>query len=236
MERHWCVVPAAGTGQRFGGVVPKQYLEVAGRGILRHTLDALLGHPLIGGVVVVLAPGDPHWPDVNDAQGNPVFDKPVLTAVGGASRAASVLSGLERLPADVGADDLVLVHDAARPNLRASDLDVLIAAVRANPRQGGILGAPVRDTLKRAGDARSIAATEPREGLWRAFTPQMFARGALSAALRAVRDAGEAITDEAMAMEMQGVHPLLVEGREDNLKITTPADLARFEFLLGRRG
>lgn len=231
MDRHWCVVPAAGTGQRFGGVVPKQYLEVGGRSILRHTLDALLGHPLIAGVVVVLAAGDPHWPGADDANG-----KPILTAVGGDSRAASVLSGLERLPADVGADDLVLVHDAARPNLRASDLDVLIAAVRAHPRQGGILGAPVRDTLKRAGEGRSIAATEPREGLWRAFTPQMFARGALSTALRAVRDAGEAITDEAMAMEMQGVHPLLVEGREDNLKITTPADLARFEFLLGRRG
>lgn len=231
MERHWCVVPAAGTGQRFGGVVPKQYLEVGGHSILRHTLDALLGHPLITGVVVVLAAGDPYWPGDNDTQG-----KPILTAVGGDSRAASVLSGLMRLPADVGEDDLVLVHDAARPNLRASDLDVLIAAVRAHPRQGGILGAPVRDTLKRAGEGRSIAATEPREGLWRAFTPQMFARGALSTALRAVRDAGEAITDEAMAMEMQGVHPLLVEGREDNLKITTPADLARFEFLLGRRG
>lgn len=236
MERHWCVVPAAGTGQRFGGVVPKQYLEVAGRSILRHTLDALLGHPLIAGVVVVLAAGDPHWPNANDAQGKPAFEKPVLTAVGGDSRAASVLSGLERLPAEVGGNDLVLVHDAARPNLRASDLDVLIAAVRAHPRQGGILGAPVRDTLKRAGEGRSIAATEPREGLWRAFTPQMFARGALSTALRAVHAAGEAITDEAMAMEMQGAHPLLVEGREDNLKITTPADLARFEFLLGRRG
>ena len=230
-ERHWCVVPAAGTGQRFGGVVPKQYLEVAGRSILRHTLDALLGHPSIAGVVVVLAAGDPHWPGEGDTHG-----KQILTAVGGDSRAASVLSGLERLPADVGADDLVLVHDAARPNLALSDLDALIAAVRAHPTQGGILGAPVRDTLKRAGDKRSIAATEPREGLWRAFTPQMFARGALSVALGAVRSAGEAITDEAMAMEMQGAHPLLVEGREDNLKITTPADLALFEFLLGRRG
>lgn len=231
MERHWCVVPAAGTGQRFGGIVPKQYLEVAGRSVLRHTLDALLDHPLVAGVVVVLAAGDPYWPGDCDAQG-----KQILTAVGGDSRAASVLSGLERLPAEVGEHDLVLVHDAARPNLALSDLDVLIAAVRAHPAQGGILGAPVRDTLKRAGEGCSIAATEPREGLWRAFTPQMFARGALSTALRAVRAAGEAITDEAMAMEMQGVHPLLVEGREDNLKITTPADLARFEFLLGRHG
>ena len=230
MDRHWCVVPAAGTGQRFGGVVPKQYLDVGGRSILRHALDALLGHPLVAGVVVVLAAGDPHWPGESDARG-----KPILTAIGGDSRAASVLSGLERLPADVGVDDLVLVHDAARPNTAPSDLDALIAAVRAHPRQGGILAAPVRDTLKRAGEGRSIAATEPREGLWRAFTPQMFPRGALSTALRAVRDAGEAITDEAMAMEMQGAHPLLVEGREDNLKITTPADLARFEFLLGRR-
>ncbi|WP_103074693.1 2-C-methyl-D-erythritol 4-phosphate cytidylyltransferase [Solilutibacter silvestris] len=235
MERHWCVVPAAGTGQRFGGVVPKQYLQVAGRTILRHTLDALLGHPLIAGVVVVLAAGDPHWPDEADAHGKPAFDKPVLTAIGGDSRAASVLSGLERLPADVGDADLVLVHDAARPNLALSDLDALIAAVRANPQQGGILGAPVRDTLKRAGEKRSIAATEAREQLWRAFTPQMFARGALSSALRSVRSKGEAITDEAMAMELQGAHPLLVEGREDNLKITTPADLVHFEFLLGRR-
>ncbi|MGY0635010.1 2-C-methyl-D-erythritol 4-phosphate cytidylyltransferase [Luteimonas sp. A478] len=225
----WAVVPAAGSGSRFGAEIPKQYLEVAGEPLLAHTLRALLAHPGVAGVVVVLAADDPHWPGWSELEG-----KPVLHCVGGESRADSVLAGLHALPEDVRADDFVLVHDAARPNLAFADLDQLIERGRIDP-VGAILAAPVRDTLKRAGDEGGIDRTLPRERLWRALTPQMFRRLQLSQALEKARAAGVEVTDESMAMERRGARPLLIEGREDNIKVTTPADLAYFEFLLSRR-
>ncbi|WP_374317662.1 2-C-methyl-D-erythritol 4-phosphate cytidylyltransferase [Pseudoxanthomonas kaohsiungensis] len=229
MASVWAVVPAAGRGTRFGGEVPKQYLQVGGRPLLAYTLDALLAHPAVAGVVVALAADDPWWPGWSDHAG-----KPVLTCTGGASRAASVLAAMAALPESVRADDFVLVHDAARPNLAPADLDRLLEQGRADP-VGAILAAPVRDTLKRAGDDGGIDRTEPRERLWRALTPQLFRRLQLSRALQAAADAGVEVTDEAMALERQGARPLLVEGREDNFKVTTPADLARFGFELARR-
>ena len=229
MASVWAVVPAAGRGTRFGGEVPKQYLQVGGRPLLAYTLDALLAHPAVAGVVVALAADDPWWPGWSDHAG-----KPVLTCTGGASRAASVLAAMAALPESVRADDFVLVHDAARPNLAPADLDRLLEQGRADP-VGAILAAPVRDTLKRAGDDGGIDRTEPRERLWRALTPQLFRRLQLSRALQAAADAGVEVTDEAMALERQGARPLLVEGREDNFKVTTPADMARFEFELSRR-
>ena len=224
----WAVVPAAGRGQRFGAEMPKQYLPVAGEPLLAHTLRALLAHAAIDGVVVVLAEDDKHWPGWREIGG-----KPVLTCSGGEARADSVLAGLAALPASVRADDFVLVHDAARPNLRLADLDQLLERGRNDP-VGAILAAPLRDTLKRAGDDGGIDATQPRERLWRAFTPQLFRRLQLVRALEAARDAGIVVTDESMAMERHGARPLLVEGSEDNFKITTPADLARFRFILAQ--
>jgi len=158
--------------------------------------------------------------------------KPVLTAVGGAERSDSVLAGLEALPSEVGADDFVLVHDAARPCVRQADISRLMDLCTA--ADGGLLGAPLRDTLKRADDASRSMATESRDERWRAFTPQMFRRGQLSAALRDVAARGAKISDEAMAMEQAGFAPLLVEGAEDNIKVTTAADFALAEFLLAR--
>jgi 2-C-methyl-D-erythritol 4-phosphate cytidylyltransferase len=225
----WAVVPAAGQGTRFGGQVPKQYLEVAGKPLLVHTLDALLAHPAVAGVVLALSSDDPRWPGWHEYAG-----KPLLACAGGRSRADSVLAALQALPESVRGDDFVLVHDAARPNLALADLDALLERGRADP-VGAILAAPVRDTLKRAGDDGGIDGTEPRERLWRALTPQMFRRLQLTRALEAAQAAGIEVTDEAMALERQGLRPLLVEGREDNFKVTTPADLARFEFELSRR-
>lgn len=225
----WVIVPAAGRGSRFGGEVPKQFLEVAGRSLLAHTLDALAGHSGVGGVVLVLAADDaPALPEAV------LHGKPLVRALGGDTRAASVLAGLHALPESVRPDDFVLVHDAARPNLRADDLDALLERGRMDP-VGAILAAPVRDTLKRAGDDGGIDGTEPRERLWRALTPQLFRRLQLSRALEAADADGIAVTDEAMAMERQGARPLLVEGGEDNFKVTTPADFSRFEFELSRR-
>ncbi len=225
----WAVVPAAGSGRRFGGATPKQYLLLAGRPLLEHSLRALLGCADIDGVVVVLAADDAGWPGWRELAG-----KPVLTCTGGDTRAESVLAGLQALPASVDDDQWVLVHDAARPCLDAGDLRALLDEGRADP-VGALLAAPVRDTLKRADDAARSLGTEPRERLWRALTPQMFRRGGLTRALRAAIAAGVAVTDEAMAMERLGLAPRLVEGREDNLKVTTPADLALAEFILSRR-
>lgn len=222
----WALMPAAGSGRRFGAGVPKQYLPAAGKPLIGHALEALLSHPGIAGVVVALAAGDALWPGWTRLHG-----KPVLTCVGGGERADSVLAALHALPDFVADDELLLVHDAARPNLRAGDIDKLIDAAQACD-DGAILAAPVRDTLKRAGDDARIAATESRDGLWRALTPQAFRRDMLRRALASAQADGVIVTDEAMAVERLGLHPALVEGREDNLKVTTPADLALAEFLL----
>lgn len=227
--RLWAVVPAAGRGARFGSELPKQYLEVAGRPLIAHTLNVVLSHPSVCGAMVVLAEGDRHWRGIEAVAG-----KPVMTCVGGAERADSVLAGLNALPDTVRADAFVLVHDAARPNLSHEDLDRLLDLGMADP-VGAILAAPVRDTLKLAGDDGGIDRTEPRERLWRAFTPQLFRRMQLGRALQSAHAAGVAITDESMAMERQGLRPLLIEGREDNFKITTPTDLDRFAFLVSQR-
>jgi len=221
----WCVVPAAGRGARFGGSIPKQYLPLAGKPLILHTLERLAAHPRITGLMVVLAAKDPLWPKLESVNG-----KPVRTAIGGSERGDSVLAGLRALPDSVGDADFVLVHDAARPCVRYEDLGRLITA--GTQAGGALLAAPLRDTLKRAdGNGRSIA-TESREARWRALTPQMFRRGELTIALERARAQGLVVTDEAMAMERVGILPLLVEGAEDNIKVTTPADLKLAEFLL----
>jgi len=225
----WCVVPAAGRGTRVGADCPKQYLALAGRPLIQHTLERLAAHPRIAGLLVTLDAADEHWPGLATLNG-----KPVLTAMGGVERSDSVLAGLAALPLDVAADDFVLVHDAARPCVRQSDISKLIELGTA--AGGGLLGAPLRDTLKRADASAHSVATEARDERWRAFTPQMFRRGELTSALRDATRRGLKVSDEATAMELAGFAPLLVEGAEDNIKVTTAADFALAEFLLARTG
>ena len=227
MAALWCVVPAAGRGTRVGGDCPKQYLPLAGRPLIVHTLARLAAHPQVAGLLVTLSATDTRWPGIEQLAG-----KPVRTALGGAERCDSVLAGLEALPVEVGNDEFVLVHDAARPCVRLADIDRLIA--QATRGDGGLLGAPLRDTLKRADAAGCSERTEPRDRRWRAFTPQLFRRGPLSAALHEAARRGITVSDEAMAMELAGFAPLLVEGAEDNIKVTTAADFALAEFLLSR--
>jgi 2-C-methyl-D-erythritol 4-phosphate cytidylyltransferase len=226
----WAVVPAAGRGSRFGGDMPKQYLNIAGRPMIEHSLRALLGHPDVDGVMVALAPDDPWWGGWRYLE-----NKPIYTCIGGAERADSVLAALQALPATVSDEQWILVHDAARPCLRGVDLTRLLAIGQADPI-GAILAAPVRDTLKRAeeGEEQRIARTEPRERLWRALTPQLFRRGGLIRALQSAMRGGLPVTDEAMAMEAIGLKPRLVEGSDDNIKVTTPADVALAESILKR--
>lgn len=222
----WVVVPAAGCGARFGGPVPKQYRPLDGQPLLARTLSRVLAQPRIEAAMLALAADDAHWHAM--PQG---FAKPVVTCIGGADRAASVLAALRALPASVGDEDVVLIHDAARPCVCAADIDTLIAAAHADAA-GALLAAPIRDTLKRAGADGRVEATLPREAFWRALTPQAFRRGLLTEALERARADGVTVTDEAMAVERMGLHPRLVEGREDNIKVTVTEDLALAEHIL----
>ncbi|GAB6264105.1 2-C-methyl-D-erythritol 4-phosphate cytidylyltransferase [Photobacterium sp. 53610] len=219
------VVPAAGIGSRMKADRPKQYLTIAGKTILEHTVDCLLQHPAIGRVVIAISDGDPYFKQL------PLAHRPEVVVVpGGAERADSVFAGLAVL-AD---DDWVLVHDAARPCLHQDDITRLITQARQS-RDGAILAAPVRDTMKRGNGHQAIATTVDRTDLWHALTPQMFQVGRLRDAMAKALAEGAVITDEASALEYCGFAPTLVPGRADNLKVTQPEDLVLAEFYLQQR-
>ncbi|KAA0583083.1 bifunctional 2-C-methyl-D-erythritol 4-phosphate cytidylyltransferase/2-C-methyl-D-erythritol 2,4-cyclodiphosphate synthase [Azospirillum sp. B21] len=209
------LIVAGGSGQRFGAERPKQYLDLAGKPVLRRTVEAFLRHPQVGGVRVVI---DPAWRDAYDAAVAGLgLPDPVA---GGPSRQESVRNGLEALAA--GAPDLVLIHDAARPLIDEATIGAVIAALDDQP--GAIAAVPVADTLKRANDG-TIGATVDREGLWRAQTPQGFRFPAILQAHRAA--AGLSLTDDAAVAERAGLAVALVPSKEDNFKVTTPDDLTR---------
>ncbi|HWP18869.1 MAG TPA: 2-C-methyl-D-erythritol 4-phosphate cytidylyltransferase [Burkholderiaceae bacterium] len=223
--RYYAVVPCAGVGERAGQGGPKQYALLAGRPLVAHTLAALQAVGRVAGVLVVLAPGDEQFARL-------VPDFPGWVApVGGATRAASVAAGLEAL-AGCGAcaEDWVLVHDAARCLVRPEWVDALIDACR-DDEVGGLLALPVADTLKDEHEGRARATLE-RRGKWQAQTPQMFRLGLLREALAR---AGDAVTDEASAVERLGLEPKLVPGSLENFKLTYPQDFALAERLLRSR-
>ncbi|GHD53209.1 2-C-methyl-D-erythritol 4-phosphate cytidylyltransferase [Marinobacter persicus] len=230
-SRFWLVVPAAGIGQRMRSECPKQYLKLHQRFILDVTLSRLLDSGLFDGCMVALNPRDRWWPD-SVAAG----DERVQTCTGGAERADSVLAALQALAGQAADEDWVLVHDAARPCLHPHDLSNLVDSLVEHP-VGGLLAAPVADTLKQTGGGQppEVDSTVDRSRLWRAFTPQMFRLGALRCALASCLERGLPVTDESSAMEFSGYTPVLVEGRSDNIKITVPADLALAEFLLAQQ-
>ncbi|MCU0803718.1 MAG: 2-C-methyl-D-erythritol 4-phosphate cytidylyltransferase [Burkholderiales bacterium] len=215
--RFFGLIPAAGAGARFGGRFPKQYTEVHGRTLLWFAVRALLADARIDTVFVVLAPGDETF---RRQDWSAFGDRLAPLYCGGATRAESVRSGLICASDAIDLDDWVLVHDAARPCLGAADLARLIDTL-ARDAVGGILAAPLADTLKRADADERVAATEPREGLWRAQTPQMFRLGTLLRALDAARD----VTDESAAVEAMGLKPRLVSGSAANIKVTYPEDV-----------
>ncbi|MGE3297623.1 MAG: 2-C-methyl-D-erythritol 4-phosphate cytidylyltransferase [Porticoccaceae bacterium] len=214
----WVIVPAAGGGRRFGGPVPKQYLDLAGKPVIQHSLERLLAIDPAA-LVVVIAADDVHWRHVAAAS-----DPRILVARGGAERADSVRAGLAALAGRAAATDLVLVHDVVRPCVTAADIRALLAV--ADHPGGALLATPVSDTLKRVADDGSVVATEPRAGLWAALTPQLCRYAMLVAALAQARQSGCEVTDEAAALEAAGHVPRVVLGRRDNLKITRPEDLA----------
>jgi 2-C-methyl-D-erythritol 4-phosphate cytidylyltransferase len=221
----WAVVPAAGVGSRMGSPVPKQYLKLQGKPVLSHTLQRLLELPDIRKIVVavsaeeLLAP-DSHWQQL-DYHRNPR----IQTCMGADSRHGSVINALTAIADQAHDDDWIMVHDAVRPCVRIRDISRLISALKQHP-VGGLLSAPVRDTLKLAdSDGNSVQRTLDRRHVWSAFTPQMFRYGLLRTALHQASGGASVITDEAAAVEAMGWSPLLIAGNPDNIKITHPDDL-----------
>lgn len=213
------VIPASGVGSRMNAPYPKQYLKLRGKTILEHTVECFLDHPQIAQIVVAVSEADPYYADIS------LLKHPKITLVfGGETRAHSVYNALQIL----AENDWALVHDAARPCLKRSDLDKIL---QIESEQGGILAIPAVDTMKRA-SGTTIVHTEDRSTLWHALTPQFFRVGVLRKALKSAFEKNLTITDEASAMELAGYSPQLVVGRSDNLKVTRPEDLALAEFYL----
>lgn len=224
--RCWAVVPAAGIGSRMAAGMPKQYLEVCGRTVLEHALQQFCDHPAIQAVAVAIAGDDHRWAQLGISR-----HCKVRRVEGGIERMHSVLNGLMRLETEAQPDDWVLVHDAARPCIRSADISRLVNQLEQHA-VGGLLGWPVRDTMKRVNDADEITATIDRSQLWHALTPQMFRLQALKDALQQAIADDAVVTDEAQAMERLGLQPKFVKGAPDNIKITLNTDLALAEIYL----
>jgi 2-C-methyl-D-erythritol 4-phosphate cytidylyltransferase len=260
LSRWWLLLPAAGAGRRLGGEVPKQYRRIGERSVLEWTLSRFEGLPGLAGVILVTGADLPGEVEAACRRSG----LPLVLAAGGATRAESVRNGLRQLAAarasvegeaaapgddrlgdhrhgaarEAGlagrADDWVLVHDAARPCVRPGDVRRLLEAV--DRPDGGLLVAPVRDTVKRRDTDGRVADTVDRDSLRLALTPQCFPARVLLAALEDAIAAGRPVTDESSAMEQGGFAPLALDGATDNLKITHPEDLALAERILRYQG
>jgi len=232
----WAIVPAAGIGKRMQSDVPKQYLPLNGRPVLEHTLNALLKNKNISGLVIALQQDDAYFVDIKINS-----NKPVLRAAGGKERADSVLNAIKTLfnyEQFDASNDWVMVHDAVRACLKQQDIDRLVKEV-AEDENGGLLALPVRDTMKRQNVDKSVASvakTINRENLWHALTPQYFHATSLKNALEKALLEDIKITDESSAMEFAGFTPRLVQGYEDNIKITRPDDLRLASLYLQSQG
>jgi 2-C-methyl-D-erythritol 4-phosphate cytidylyltransferase len=225
LPRYFALIPAAGVGARMGEKIPKQYVQIAGKPMLRHVLDTFSRADAIAHTFVVVSAEDGYI----DATMAALHDDSYTTVlrVGGATRHQSVLNGLHAMRGKINDDDWVLVHDAARPGLSIGLIDKLINILQ-DDEVGGLLAVPVVDTLKRAGAEGRVELTVTRDRLWAAQTPQMFRYGLL---LRALEQA-TAVTDEASAIEALGLQPRLVEGDARNFKVTLPHDVALAELYL----
>lgn len=217
------IIPAAGSGSRMGADFPKQYLSLNGKPLIQHVINVFDQAAKISSINVILSSDDEHWLSTDTAS-----SKLQVHYCGGATRATTVLNGLNAISSQVEADDWVLVHDAARPGLSNQLLNQLLSTLEEDS-VGGLLALPLADTLKRADDEQRVSTTVPRTDLWQAQTPQMFRYGMLKKALTEFKGTP---TDEAEAIEALGLKPKLVTGELRNLKVTYPQDLAVLSALL----
>ena len=234
----WAVVPAAGIGTRFAADRPKQYLPLAGQLIAERSLNTLESSGLFTAIVVAVNPLDSYF-NLLPAAALPLVER----VDGGASRAESVLNGLKALSSRAKKDDWVMVHDIARPLVTVASLQRLREAV-TDTDVAAILAAPIYDTIKQVAVAEldsqakktdglpTITATLDRRQLWAAQTPQMVRYGLLCDALNQALALGDAVTDEASAVERLGADVAVVENTQQNIKITTADDLQMATFFL----
>ena len=226
-SKFWGVVPAAGVGKRMNADRPKQYLLLSKKTVIEQTLTRLIESDVFEKIVVAISDGDPYWDNLPISK-----HKKIIRANGGKERADSVLNALAEIENVADENDWILVHDAARPCITTNDIKKLISELE-HDEVGGILALSSHDTLKDV-DGLQILSTHDRNRIWRALTPQMFRYGALKKSLE-IHQGNNAITDEASALEFQGLSPKIVEGRADNIKITRPEDLALAQFYLAQQ-
>jgi 2-C-methyl-D-erythritol 4-phosphate cytidylyltransferase len=227
MPKVFALVLAAGQGTRIGDAVPKQYLPIAGKPMMFHSIEALAAVSRVERLFVVLAPLDRHWGE-HDWSALP--EKIEAAFCGGAHRAESVLNTLRFLESRIAKDDWVMVHDAARPCIVTELVEQFLDEIGEDV-VGGLLAMPLADTLKRAGEGQRVEGTTARAGLWRAQTPQMFRYEALRRGL----EKNPKATDESEAVEGLGHSPRLVEGENSNIKVTFAEDIQIAELILEHR-
>ncbi|PAJ73442.1 2-C-methyl-D-erythritol 4-phosphate cytidylyltransferase [Pseudoalteromonas sp. NBT06-2] len=225
------IVPAAGIGSRMQSNLPKQYLVINQRTVLEHTLDKLTQIQSINQISIAISSDDLFYNQLN------INDAKIKTVIGGSTRALSVLNALDNLKKNnKNQIDWVLVHDAARPLVSPNDINKLIDMAVLH-QKGGILASKVKDTIKKANSAQQVEhvlETVPRAALWQAMTPQIFKFDQLHQALSDALAKNIEVTDEASAMEWAGFDVILIPGRSDNIKITTPEDLQLASFYLSQ--
>jgi len=225
------VVPAAGVGKRMLAHCPKQYLTIENKTILEHTVERLLSHPAINQVIIALGEHDEYF-----AQTSLSNHLQIKTVIGGKERVDSVLAGLRAI--EQQQYPWVLVHDSARPCVSLDDISTLISQCLTK-KSGGLLAAPVRDTMKRTMvtelDENQVLETVERDELWHALTPQMYLVNELHSAIDSGLKSDIALTDESSAIELAGLPSLLVPASSENIKITHPDDLALAAFYLNKQ-
>jgi 2-C-methyl-D-erythritol 4-phosphate cytidylyltransferase len=219
----WAVLPAAGIGRRMGSTIPKQYLIIDGAPLILHALRRLSAVSEIQKIIVVIHSKDNQWAKLQESIVEE-FENRIITVMGGDERYQSVLNGLTAVAEFADKDDWVLVHDAARPCVRTSDIEKLISKVSLHS-VGGLLGSAVDNTLKKVRADLTVIETVDREWYWNALTPQMFRFAQLKSSIEAVVASGEQVTDEAAAMEVAGFKPIMIAGSKDTIKITVESDL-----------
>lgn len=226
--KFWVIIPAAGIGSRMMSDKPKQYQLLANqRLVIDYSVSPLLNVRNLAAVIVATAQDDHYWHQTELARHT--F---VERVTGGPERHSSVLNALVAIEDRARSNDWVVVHDAVRPCLHDNDVKNLIQKTTSGYSDGGLLVTAVNDTLKYSTDGYQVSHTVNRDFIWRALTPQIFPYDKLKLALETIKADDTKVTDESQAMENLGYKPLLVKGRQDNIKITYDSDLYIVRYLL----
>ena len=230
MNNFVAIIPAAGDSSRYSGEIPKQFLRVDGRTVLELSIRPLLDFSECLGVCVLVPPED-QFHKALEIKDNPK----IFLAEGGTSRIDSVAKGVKFWQQSELSYDYILIHDAARPCLRSSDIQQLLESIDSEV-DGVVLGIPCSDTIKKVSAKGSlILSTLDRSKLWRAFTPQIFRKEVLQKnALE--ENIEKEFTDEASLVEANGGKLKMVKGFEDNIKLTFPEDLGLIKSILSSQG